>query len=97
MCWTAIMIHWQLLNDKFNAYYKIILLFLICNNVFKIYFVYSVTERTAKTCRALHADTDSVIGYSVRFSSVRPGKCRGSASDYATTASFKTFHIIMYS
>ena len=54
----------------------------------------SLTEHTVKTRSARHAGTDRVIGYSVRFSSVRRGKCRGSASDYAMTASFKPFHVI---
>jgi hypothetical protein len=62
-------------------------------NVFKSYFVCSVTEYRAKTC-ARHAGTDRVIGYSVRFSSVHPGKCRCNASDYAMTASFNPFKLL---
>jgi len=64
----------ELHYDNFKAYYEIILLFLIYMNVFKIYFVCSVTEHTAKTCSARHAGTDRVISYSVRFFSVRPSK-----------------------
>ena len=56
-----------------------------------------MTEHTTKACSARNAGTNHVIGYSVRFSSVRPGKCRGSASDYAMNASCKPFHVIIYS
>jgi len=64
----------ELRYDNFKAHYKIILLLLIYVKVFKIYFVCSVTEHTAKTCSARHAGTGRVIGCSVRFSSVRPSK-----------------------